>query len=153
MLAVDRTFVLIWGWAVGQSNNQQSPQDASARDAGTACDTSPSVPHKIRTSRQRTAGPAGSDGPTPALHLNLAAVAGAAGLGHEVILLRAAIRHLAGDENAAPHVKTLAELRHQVEALCTALKTQHALDGLGDDLSVDLARALEELGDELGVPR
>ena len=96
---------------------------------------------------------AGPTEPTPPFRLNSAAVAGAVGLGHEVTLLRAAIRHLAEAEDAAPHVKTLAELRHQVEALCTALKTQHALDGRGDTLSADLARALEELGDELGVPR
>ena len=87
------------------------------------------------------------------LRLDVAAVSQADGLVHEVRLLRAAIRRLADEEDATPHVKTLAELRHQVEALCTVLKTQHTLDGRGDDLSADLARALEELGDELGVPR
>ena len=98
-------------------------------------------------------GPAAAIEPDePALDLNVDEVAGVVGLGHEVRLLRAAIRRLAAKESAAPHVKTLAELRHQVEALCTALKTQHALDGR-DDLSADLARALDELGDELGVPR
>ena len=76
------------------------------------------------------------------------------GLTDEVALLRAAIHRLAHDDEVAAHVKTLAELRHQVDTLCTALKTQHALEG-GDEeaLSATLARALEELGDELGVPR
>lgn len=94
-----------------------------------------------------------ADEDVPPFRLDTKAVAGAVGLAHEVSVLRAAIHYLAEEENAAPHVKTLAELRHQVEALCTALKTQQALDGRGDDLSADLARALEELGDELGVPR
>lgn len=92
----------------------------------------------------------------PPLVLDLAAVTDAQGLKAEVALLRAAIRRLSQDgEDAGQHVRVLAELRHQVEALCTALKTQHALDDEqeGDTLAADLARALEELGDELGVPR
>ena len=118
-----------------------------AKPAGRSRRAAPVVP-RIRTGRARSAGDT-----VPPCHLDTKAVEGIVGLDHEVRVLRAAIRHLAGDENAAPHVRTLAELRHQVEALCTALKTQHALDGRGDDLSADLARALEELGDELGVAR
>ena len=118
---------------------------------------SPPKPRASTPRKARGGGP-GSAEPGPPLHLKPEEVAGAVGLGHEVTLLRAAIRHLAEEEHAAAHVKTLAELRHQVEALCRALKTQHALDGRGDDLSADLARALAELddesGDELaGVPR
>jgi hypothetical protein len=89
-----------------------------------------------------------------ALTLDLDAVADVAGLAQEVALLRASIRRLAQpDEEAADHVKVLAELRHQVEALCTALKTQQALEGHGDARAADLARVLDELGDQLGVPR
>ena len=153
MLAVDRTFVLIWRWVVAESLDNQSPRAAESGGAGVAPISPPTPTRKARAPRARRTGLAGSDGPEPVLHLDLTAVAGAAGLGHEVSLLRAAIRRLADEEDASPHVKTLAELRHQVEALCTALKTQHALDGRGNDLSADLARALEELGDELGVPR
>ncbi|MCC6175243.1 MAG: hypothetical protein IT305_08085 [Chloroflexi bacterium] len=69
-------------------------------------------------------------------------------------MLRAAIRRLAEGGDAGRDVRILAELRHQVGALCTALKTQHDLQGsLADDLSTELARALEELGDTVGVPR
>lgn len=85
------------------------------------------------------------------LALDLAAVADVAGLAEEVALLRAAIRRLAQHGDAAEQVKVLAELRHQVEALCTALKTQQALDGHdGDARAAELARALDALGDELG---
>ena len=88
-----------------------------------------------------------------ALRLDRAAVAGL-GLADEVALLRSAIQRLAHDEAAASQVKTLAELRHQIDTLCTALKTQHALEGRDEDvISAALARVLEELGDELGVPR
>jgi hypothetical protein len=76
------------------------------------------------------------------------------GLAQEVALLRAAIHRLAGPGGeAAEQVKVLAELRHQVEALCTALKTQHALATSGDARAAELARALDELGDRLGVPQ
>ena len=88
-----------------------------------------------------------------ALRLDPVAVAGL-GLADEVALLRAAIRRLAHDKKAAADVKTLAELRHQIDTLCTALKTQHALEGRDEDAaSVALARVLEEFGDELGVRR
>ena len=130
-----------------------SPPDAAPRGAAEGPPATPPPERRTRAARSRKAGLAGSDGPVPLLQLDLTAVDGVQGLGHEVTLLRAAIRRLVAKEDVAPHVKTLAELRHQVEALCTALKTQHALDGRGDDLSADLARALEELGDELGVPR
>ncbi|MGE3272412.1 MAG: hypothetical protein AB7P40_26930 [Chloroflexota bacterium] len=89
------------------------------------------------------------------LALDLEAVADVDGLAQEVALLRASIRRLARpDSEAGEHVKVLAELRHQVEALCTALKTQLVLEGNGGDArAAELARVLDELGDELGVPR
>jgi hypothetical protein len=88
------------------------------------------------------------------LALDLAAVAGAEGLAQEVALLRVAIRRLAENGDAMEDVKVLAELRHQVEALCRALKTQRSLDGHdGDALAAELAQTLEELGDGLGVPQ
>lgn len=75
------------------------------------------------------------------------------GLAEEVRLLRAAIHQLARSKvKAAERVKILAELRHQVEALCTALKTQQALAASGDVRAAELAQALDELGDQLGVP-
>jgi hypothetical protein len=90
----------------------------------------------------------------PKLVLDLKAVADVAGLEQEVAVLRASIRQLANDGDMAAHVKVLAELRHQIEALCRALKTQQALEGHdGDERAVEMARVLEELGDELGVPR
>ena len=86
------------------------------------------------------------------LGLDAATVLGAEGLTQEVALLRAAIRRLAMNDDAAEDVKILAELRHQVEALCRVLKTQHELDD-DDAAAADLAQALEALGDGLGVPR
>jgi hypothetical protein len=82
-------------------------------------------------------------------------VAGIEGLAQEVAILRASIRELAqSDDDVGQHVKILAELRHQVEALCTALKTQHTLEEHDDSAqAAALARVLDELGDELGVPR
>ncbi len=124
MLALNRTYVRIWRPLVSDQSDHE-----------------------------RRLGKSHSEPPSEPLILDPAAVANAAGLVHEVALLRAAIRCLAGPGNVGPHVRTLAELRHQIEALCTALKTQQALAGRDDDLSGDLARALEELGDELGVPR
>jgi hypothetical protein len=89
-----------------------------------------------------------------ALGLDLEKVAEVEGLTEEVALLRASIRRLARpDGETAEHVRVLAELRHQVEALCTTLKTQQALDGNSDARSADLARILDDLGDHLGVPR
>jgi hypothetical protein len=79
-------------------------------------------------------------------------VAGVEGLTQEVALLRVAIRRLAEHDDAAGDVKVLAELRHQVETLCRALRTQQALaGGAGDALVAELSRTLEELGDGLGV--
>ena len=61
-----------------------------------------------------------------ALKLDLDAVAHVEGLAEEVAMLRASIRELAhprGDlGDLSEHVKILAELRHQVEALCSTLK-------------------------------
>jgi hypothetical protein len=86
--------------------------------------------------------------------LDLDAVANVEGLTQEVRLLRAAIRRLAESGDAAGDVKVLAELRHQVETLCRALKTQQSLDGhAGDALASELAQVLDELGDGLGVPQ
>ncbi|HYU17451.1 MAG TPA: hypothetical protein VEQ11_02030 [Chloroflexota bacterium] len=88
------------------------------------------------------------------LSLDSAAIVDAEGLKYEVALLRAAIRRIATNGNLADSVKVLAELRHQVETLCTALKTQHALDRrTADAVSAALARILEEIGDEIGVPK
>lgn len=112
----------------------------------------PAATSRART--RRTATPPASKPPASPLALDLAEVAGVDGLEQEVIVLRAAIRRLVKpDPQAAEHVKVLAELRHQIEALCTALKTQQALDGNGDARAAELARVLDELGDQLGVPR
>ena len=107
-----------------------------------------------------------TDGP---IHLNTAAVAGIVGIDQEVALLRAAIRRLIKDDDgkardgkadddktleAEARVEALAELRHQVDSLCTALKTQRALDGRpADVVETAVARALELLGDQMGVPK
>jgi hypothetical protein len=91
----------------------------------------------------------------PPLLRNLAALANVVGLKEEVVLLRASIRELAQPgTDAAEHVKILAELRHQIEALCITLKTQQALDGRGGhERRAALDRVLEELGDDVGVSR
>lgn len=90
----------------------------------------------------------------PKLALDLKAVADADGLAEEVAVLRASIRQLSQNGDMAVHVKVLAELRHQIEALCRALKTQQALEEHdGGARAAELTRVLEELGDELGVPR
>jgi len=69
------------------------------------------------------------------------------GLTEEVALLRAAIRRLARGDEAAVDVKTLAELRQQVDSLSAALRTRH---GLARATSASrLARVLDELGAEL----
>ena len=88
------------------------------------------------------------------LVLDLHAVANAEGLTQEVALLRASIRQLAQDDVQADRVKVLAELRHQIATLCHALKTQQALAGQnGDTRAAELARVLDELGDDLEVAR
>jgi hypothetical protein len=105
----------------------------------------------------RTPGTKSSDKaahPAPKLVLDVGAVAGVEGLEQEVAVLRASIQRLANSDDMDVHVKVLAELRHQIEALCTALKTQQALAGRGRDArEAEMARVLEELGDELGVQR
>ena len=96
-----------------------------------------------------------------ALTLDLEAVADVEGLAEEVAMLRASIRELVhphgGGADLAEHVKILAELRHQVEALCSTLKAQQALEGAGGRRggvsAAELTRTLDELGDRLGVPR
>ena len=103
------------------------------------------------TSRHR---PERSDCPAPRLVLDLQAVADADGLAQEVAVLRASIRQLADGGEMVEHVKVLAELRHQIEALCRVLKTQQSLAGRnGDERTAMMDRVLEELGDDLGVAR
>lgn len=96
-----------------------------------------------------------SDPPPSELVLDLQAVAGVDGLEEEVAVLRASIRHLAsGGDKTAVHVKVLAELRHQIEALCRALKTRQSLLGAdGDERAAALDRILEELDDRPEVER
>ena len=55
-------------------------------------------------------------------------------------------------EDLSEHVKILAELRHQVEALCSTLKAQQALEGR-EGGAAELTRTLDDLGDRLGVSR
>jgi hypothetical protein len=78
----------------------------------------------------------------------------AAGLVVEATILRSVIRRLA--ENAgvpAPMLKAWAELRQQVATLCAVLRTERALAPREEDaVSATLARALEELGDEVELP-
>jgi hypothetical protein len=146
------------------------PAPASGRLAGSpvpAATTSPAAPG-AGTPRQPRRAPAHAPASPAArkeqtkkdqaesrsLGLDLSAVAGVEGLAQEVGYLRAAIRQLATDDARAPNVKMLAELRHQVEALCRALRTQQSLAGHdGDVLAAELAQALDELGDGLGVPQ
>ena len=95
-----------------------------------------------------------SDRPVSKLVLDLNAVADLDGLAQEVAVLRASIQQLANNGDMDVHVKVLAELRHQIEALCRALKTQQSLEGTdGDGRVAEMRRVLEELGDDLGVAR
>ena len=84
--------------------------------------------------------------------LDLEAVAHVEGLAEEVAMLRASIRELAHPRgDLSEHVKILAELRHQVEALCSTLKAQQALEGREGGIgTAEMARTLDELGDRLG---
>jgi hypothetical protein len=87
------------------------------------------------------------------LMLDLEAVAHVEGLAEEVAMLRASIRELAHPRgDLSEHVKILAELRHQVEALCSTLKAQQALESR-EGGPAELNRTLDELGDRLGVSR
>lgn len=110
-------------------------------------------------SQEPTAPTAVSPGPLkhPAskLVLDLQAVADVDGLEQEVTVLRASIRHLAsGEDGVDSHVKVLAELRHQIEALCRALKTRQSLVGAdGDERAATMDRILEELDDQPEVER
>ena len=92
-----------------------------------------------------------SDRPRPSsLARDSATLVDATGLADEVALVRAAIRQLGDDDTVDERMKILAELRHQVETLCRALKTQRALDH--DAGSTSLAEMLEELGNQMGLP-
>ena len=114
-------------------------------------------PSRRRPPRCRPEGaPTATDRPPSdrPLRLDVVAVSGLKGLEAETAFLRAAARRLAAGEATDDEVKRLAELRHQVEALGRTLKTQRGLDGgEADALSATLARVLEQLGDEMGVPR
>lgn len=113
----------------------------------------PSAPARPRRPARERGRPDSGVADRKPLVLDSTAVADAEGLQDEAALLRAAIRRLAADADAGVDVKRLAELRHQIEALCTVLKTQKALDRSGADaLDALLADVLEELGDEIGVP-
>ena len=101
-----------------------------------------------------TASPDPSERPPSKLPLDLQAVADAEGLAEEVTILRASIRYLTNGGEKAAHVKVLAELRHQIEALGRALKTQRSLEGRdGGGQAAEMDRMLEELGDKLEVER
>jgi hypothetical protein len=131
---------------------RRSPTAPSSTEESQVADAAPA-------SEQRSRGRSGHSRAAvseavPKLVLDLKAVADVAGLEQEVAVLRASIRQLANNGDMATHVKVLAELRHQIEALCRALKTQQALEGHdGDERAAEMARVLEELGDELGVSR
>ena len=130
--------------ATTDESTTNEPTTNGTTDEAASVTTAPAPPHAQQQATQATSG----------LALDLASVAGVAGLGEEVTLLRASIRRLAqADGKTVEHVKVLAELRHQIEALCTALKTQQALQESGEARAAELARALEALGDQLGVPR
>lgn len=118
-------------------------QDAASREQSHAAqEPCAQVPKKSRK-------PAGEAG----LLLDLEAVAHVEGLAEEVAMLRASIRELAHPRgDLSEHVKILAELRHQVEALCSTLKAQQALESR-EGGPADLNRTLDELGDRLGVSR
>lgn len=127
------------------ATTDESTTDETADDVAAVTPTTASHP----CAQQQQPARAGSG-----LALDSEAMNGVEGLADEVKLLRASIRRLAKpDDTTVEHVKVLAELRHQVEALCTALKTQQALDGNGEAQRAELARILDELGDHLGVPR
>jgi hypothetical protein len=105
----------------------------------------------VSAQRTRKAQP---ERPVAKLVLDIDAVADVEGLEQEVAVLRASIRQLASNGEMDVHVKVLAELRHQIEALCRALKTQQSLEGPdGGGRVAEMRRALEELGDDLGVTR
>lgn len=130
------------------ATTDDSTTDETPDDVAVVAPTGASRAHQRQQQQQQPAR-AGSG-----LALDSEAMRDVEGLAEEVKLLRASIRRLAQpDGETAEHVKVLAELRHQVEALCTALKTQQALEGNGEARTAELARLLDELGDHLGVPR
>jgi hypothetical protein len=129
----------------------QKPSTASAPAKGSA------EPVAVSTAVAATASKA-ARAASAALMLDLEAVADVEGLAEEVAMLRASIRELAHPHgDLSEHVKILAELRHQVEALCSTLKTQQTLEGdggrKGGVSQSDMTRMLDELGDRLGVSR
>ena len=120
---------------------------AAEQERAVSVDAPSSAPAKGKRSSK-------SARPMSKLVLDLGAVADAEGLAQEVAVLRASIRQLANNGDMDVHVKVLAELRHQIEALCRALKTQQSLEGPeGNSRVAEMRRVLEELGDDLGVAR
>ncbi len=63
-------------------------------------------------------------------------------LAAEIGLLRRAIQRLADHRGVADHLKILAELRHQVDSLCRALKTER-------DLTTPADEELDALGESV----
>ena len=121
----------------------------TAADRRIAARTKPSSPAPAKGARKSK-----SACPARKLILDVNAVADVEGLEQEVAVLRASIRELANNGDMDVHVKVLAELRHQIEALCRALKTQQSLEGSDvDGRTAEMRRVLEELGDDLGVAR
>lgn len=126
---------------------ETTPETAADRRIAARGEPPSSAPGK-RTRRPK------SERPARKLILDVKAVADVDGLEQEVAVLRASIRQLANNGDMDVHVKVLAELRHQIEALCRALKTQQSLEGSdGDGRTAEMRRVLEELGDDLGVAR
>jgi hypothetical protein len=144
-----------------ESHTSPSPAQSAASEpsSGAGQAVPSSAPRKGRASSSKA--PTGAatqrgepDLPVSKLHLDLQAVADADGLEQEIAVLRASIHQLANDDQIAAHVKVLAELRHQIETLCRALKTQQSLGGHDGSARVaELQQVLEELGDRLGVSR
>ena len=135
----------------------------SGRPSPSSTETPPETAADRRiAARKKSSSPAPAKGarkpksarPVSKLILDVNAVADVEGLEQEVAVLRASIRQLANNGDMDVHVKVLAELRHQIEALCRALKTQQSLEGSdGDGRTAEMRRVLEELGDDLGVAR
>ncbi|MFN8525351.1 MAG: hypothetical protein U0821_19820 [Chloroflexota bacterium] len=66
-------------------------------------------------------------------------------LTYETGLLREAIRCLAPRRTDSPDLKVFGELRHQVHALCTVIKTQHALAGRSAGAADLVEKAIDAL--------
>ncbi|MCL5074201.1 MAG: hypothetical protein M1136_00905 [Chloroflexi bacterium] len=83
---------------------------------------------------------------TPAEQADLAAALGDPSLADEIALLKVLIRRALAEE---PDLKMV---RAAVDTLCRALKVQYALRGkAARNLEEALAKALDEIGNELGM--